>query len=148
MENGMLYEQYKLFVRERAGLQTDQAAQQAVRCVFEVLDMMLTVEEAQALAATVPLEIRDHLGNNRWQHHFDLIQFRERVAAKEGCDPKTAEDHAAAVLSVLAEYLPSPALLKSLDGLPLEVRRLFNWMKKGALAGWMRKPAPGSGNGL
>jgi uncharacterized protein (DUF2267 family) len=126
----MLYEQYKLFVRERADVQTDQAAEQAIRCVFEVLDMMLTVEQAQALAETVPLEIRDHLGNNRWQHRFDLVQFRDNIAAKEGHDPKTAEEHAAAVLSVLAEYLPSPALLKVLDSMPVEVRRLFNWMKK------------------
>jgi uncharacterized protein (DUF2267 family) len=128
----MLYEQFKVFVRERAGLQTSLSADETIRAVFEVLDMMITLEQAQALAETVPLEIRDHLGKNRWRHRFDLVQFRERIAEKEGSDPKAAEDHASAVLSVLAEYLPSPALLKALDGLPTEVRRLFNWRNKTA----------------
>ena len=128
----MLYVQYKIFVRERAGLDTDRAAEDAIRAVFEALDMMLTAEESAALAETLPLEIREHLAANRWRHRFDLAQFREWIAGIEGVDPETAQQHAAAVLSVLAEYLPSPALLIVLDGLPGEIRGLFNWMKKAA----------------
>ncbi len=128
----MLYSHYVQFVKERAGLASGRGAEEAIRAVFEALDMMMTVDQAEALAETVPVEIRPYLGANRLRYRFDREQFRERIALQQGVDPGTADRQAAAVLSVLAEYLPSPALLVALEGLPREIRVLFNWMKKAA----------------
>jgi uncharacterized protein (DUF2267 family) len=121
-----------MFVQERADLSGDDAAATAIRAVFGVLSMMMTPGQAEALAETLPLEIREHVTPTRWRHYFDREQFLERIAGMEGVDPATAEQHAAAVLSVLADYLPSPALLAALDDLPREIRALFAWTKKAA----------------
>lgn len=128
----MLYIQYIRFVEERAGLRTESEAEKAISSVFEVLDKLLPIERAYELAQTLPLEIREYIGKKVWRVRFDLHSFVAGIADREGVDPATAGNHARAVLSVLAEYLPSVELLDALDEMPKEIRRLFIWEKRAA----------------
>jgi uncharacterized protein (DUF2267 family) len=128
----MVYYYYKLFVKERAGLTEDSDAESAIRAVFEVLGQRLSLEQAEELAGTLPLEIRGHLMQNPFPRPFGAEEFLAGVGKKEGVDRATAEIHTRSVLSVLADYLPSVELLKTLDQIPKEIRHLFLWKKEAA----------------
>jgi uncharacterized protein (DUF2267 family) len=128
----MLYYHYVQFVKERAGFSEDHDAEKAIRAVFEVLGQRISLEQAEALAETLPVEIREYIKQNPWARPFGLKEFVAQVGNKEGVDPQTATVHARAVLSVLAEYVPSIELLITVDQIPKDIRRLFLWIEKAA----------------
>lgn len=128
----MIYYHYVLFAKERAGLTEDSDAEKAIRAVFEVLGLRISLEQAAELAGTLPLEIRGYLMQNPWPRPFGIEAFLAEVGEREGVDRAAAEIHARAVLSVLADFLPSAELLKTLDQLPKEIRHLFLWKEEAA----------------
>ena len=108
-------------------------AEDAIAAVFQVLEHDDDRGTGRSAGRNPPTGDPSHTSSGApCRTCWTSISFADRVAWLEGVDSATAEQHAAAVLSVLAQYLPSPALLIALDGLPGEVRGLFNWIKKAA----------------
>ena len=128
----MNYNDYIQFVKERAGIKSDAAAKKAIETVFEVLGQRITIGQAEDLAAALPPELRPYLGQMPEAESFDSREFLRRVSEKEGVAPGTAEEHARAVLSVLAEWVPRAELRDTLEQIPNDMRNLFAWTKKAA----------------
>ena len=79
-------------------------AERAILATLEVLGECLCGEEAEALAARLPGELREALTSPRPNAgYFSLRQFHRRVAEKEGTSPGVAARHAEAVMEVVAE---------------------------------------------
>lgn len=63
---------------------------------------------------------------------FTVDDFLARIADKEGVAPATAEAHARALLSAVADAAPKGELLDTLEQLPREIREFFGQQKKAA----------------
>lgn len=131
-ERKMNYHDYIEFVKERAGLSSDDAAAKAIHAVLEVLGQRITIGQAEDVAAALPLELRQYLRQSPGAEPLDLNEFLARVGDKEGVDLPTAGDHSRAVLSVLAEWIPRAELRDTLEQIPNDMRSLFVWRKKAA----------------
>ncbi len=122
----MLYYHYVQFVSERAGIESDDDAKKTITAVFKVLAQRIPTGKAAELAETLPAEIREDLKRDSWAA-LGVNEFIARIADKVGVDKPTAATRIRAVLSVLAEYLPSAELLDALHSVPKDMRRLFVW---------------------
>lgn len=128
----MNYNDYIQFVKERAGIKSDETARKAIESVLEVLGQRITIGQAQDIAAALPPELKPYLMQTPLAEPFNLSDFLLRVSEKEGVSVPTAEDHARAVLSVLADWIPRAELRDTLEQIPNEMRNLFVWVKKAA----------------
>lgn len=128
----MNYGDYVRFVRERARIGSEEAAKKAIASVLEVLGQRITAGQATDIADELPPEIRSPLMQTPGAEPFDLREFLARVSRKEGVDVATAGDHAHAVLSVLAEWIPSKELRDTLEQIPVDMRYLFIWAARAA----------------
>lgn len=105
-------------VRESAGIDTTEHAEQAVKATLQVLGRRLSTE-AQDLAAQLPTELADQLGQSGEVERFGLQEFYQRVAEAEGqgCSADHARQHARAVTAALREAV-GPEYRHILDQLP------------------------------
>lgn len=128
----MNYNDYIQFVKERGGIRSDDAAKKAIESVLEVLGQRITIGQAEDVAAALPVELRPYVMQTPDAEPFNVTEFLKRVSEKEGVAGKTAEDHARAVLSVLAEWIPRAELRDTLAQIPNDMRNLFAQIKKAA----------------
>ncbi len=128
----MNYNDYIQFVKERAGFKSDDAAKKAIHAVLEALGQRITIGQAEDVAAALPSELRPYLMQTPAAEPFDLNVFLEKIGAKEGVNTAAAGEHARAVLSVLAEWIPRAELRDTLAQIPNDMRSLFVWIKKAA----------------
>jgi uncharacterized protein (DUF2267 family) len=129
----MNYNDYIQFVRERAGIKSEDAAKKAIESVLEVVGQRITLGQAEDIAAALPPELRPYLRQTPEAEAFDVNEFLKRISDKEGVDVRTAEGHARAVLSVLGEWIPRAELRDTLEQIPNDMRNLFyEWVKKAA----------------
>lgn len=79
-------------------------AERAVIATVEILGECLCGEEAQALAARLPTELRAPLTvHGAEARHYSLQQFHRHVAGEEDASVETARVHVSAVMEVVAE---------------------------------------------
>jgi uncharacterized protein (DUF2267 family) len=123
---------YIQVVRQRAGIRSDDAAKKAIESVLEVLGQRITIGQAEDLAAALPPELRPYLRQLPEAQVFGLAEFLRRVSERESVDSGTAEEHARAVLSVLAEWIPRAELRDTLEQIPNDMRSMFSWVKGAA----------------
>lgn len=128
----MNYKDFMQFVKERSGIKSDDAAKKAIESVLEVLGQRITIGQAEDVAAALPPELRPYLRQTPGADPFNLSEFLIRVSEKEGVAVTTAEHHARAVLSVLADWIPRAELRDTLKQIPNDMRNLFVSMKKAA----------------
>lgn len=128
----MNYKEYIQFVKERAGIKSDDAAKKAIESALEALGQRITIGQAEDMAAALPPELRQYLRQTPAAEPFTLTEFLSRVSEKEGVTITTAGDHTRAVLSVLAEWVPRAEMRDTLEQIPNDMRSFFVWIKKAA----------------
>ena len=91
-------------VRESAGIDTHEHAEQAVKATLNVLSRRLATE-AKDLASQLPPELSEQIDRSGQAEKFDLEEFYQRVAETEGhgCTPQQARQHARAVTAAIRE---------------------------------------------
>jgi uncharacterized protein (DUF2267 family) len=126
------YDSYVRSVRERTWFASDIEAVKAIRAVLEVLGRRITIGQADDLAVALPVDFRPSLRKSPGAASFGLDEFIALITEKEGTDAATADEHARAVLSALADASPRDELLDTLEQLPKEMRDLFVRTRKAA----------------
>ncbi len=128
----MNYNDYIQFVKERNHFKSDDAAKKAIETVLEVLGQRIPHGQAEEIAAALPPGLKPYLSQTPEAEPFNRAEFLMKISGREGVDLATAEEHARAVLSVLAEWIPSAELRDTLQQIPNDMRNLFVWVKKAA----------------
>jgi uncharacterized protein (DUF2267 family) len=85
-----------------AGLDRERAAQ-AARATLETLAERITEEQASALRAELPEELRSLMLAGPEPERFGVDEFVRRTAAREGVPPAEARRHATEVLATLRQ---------------------------------------------
>lgn len=130
----MQYHEFVGQVQHRARLGTEGDAVRAVHATLETLGERLFGGEAHNLAAQLPKEIGDYLERPVDSESFDLDEFYDRVAMREGVDLPDAVYHARVVIEVLRDAVSPGVLDKVLDQLPEEYNQLFQAGSKGKMS--------------
>ncbi len=94
-------EQFITEVKNLAELDTNEAAQKAVRTTLETLKERLAGNEPSNLAAQLPPEIAAYVEGDGGQESFPLDEFYDRVAHKEDVGRDEAIRHSRAVVTVV-----------------------------------------------
>ncbi len=94
-------EQFITEVKNLAELDTNEAAQKAVRTTLETLKERLAGNEPSNLAAQLPPEIAAYVEGDGGRESFPLDEFYDRVAHKEDVGRDEAIRHARAVVTVV-----------------------------------------------
>ncbi len=123
---------YVEFVKERSNIQSDAQAEKAIEVVLQVLGERISPEQAEDIASVLPPQLKFYLMQTPAAEKFHLPQFLERISQREGVNMQAAEEHARAVLSVLAEWIPRAELRNTLAQIPNDMRNLFEWMQTAA----------------
>jgi uncharacterized protein (DUF2267 family) len=119
------YERFITTIEQRAGISWDEA-ERAARATLQTLGERISSGQARQLAEDLPPQIRMWLaeaGENA--QDFDVAEFLRRVAAREGVDPETAEEHAKAVFIALARLVRGEEIANLAAQLPNEYKRLL-----------------------
>lgn len=94
--------------------------------MLRVLATRITPEEADDLAAQLPAPLDDVLHTHPERPEaLGREEFLRRVAAQTGARPRTAEWDAGAVLSTVADVVPSGEVDDLLSQLPTDYAELF-----------------------
>ncbi len=112
-------------MRDRARFTSDIDVVKAIRAALEVLGQRITFGQADDLAAALPADFKRFLKQSPLAQPFGIDEFLAQIADREGVDPATAEEHARAVLSTLADNAPKDELVDTFEQLPKEIRNLF-----------------------
>jgi uncharacterized protein (DUF2267 family) len=123
----MKYDEFIRRVRERAKIESEEAALRAVEATLKTLGERLTDEEAAHLAAQLPPQIGLFLTVVDTNKTFDLTTFYQQVAQRESIGQPDSREHAQAVLSVVAETVTPGELRHVLDQLPDEFQDLLTF---------------------
>ncbi len=94
------HDQFLTIVQRKARLSRARA-ETATRATLETLAERLSAGEARDIAAQLPPELVPYLPPRGDAEGFDLEEVLRRVAAREGVDVPTAEEHARAVFAAL-----------------------------------------------
>jgi uncharacterized protein (DUF2267 family) len=122
----MQYHEFVGQVQHRARLGTQGEAVRAIHATLETLGERLFGGEAHNLAAQLPQEIGDYLERPIESESFDLDEFYDRVAMREGVDLPDALYHARAVIEVLREATSPDLMNKVMAQFPEEYTVLFD----------------------
>jgi uncharacterized protein (DUF2267 family) len=100
--DGWRYERFIVTIQQKAGISWAEA-EDAARAVLGALGERISRGDARALAAELPGDVRSWLleAGVADAKPFDAAEFVRRVAAREGVDPETAEQHVRAVFAAL-----------------------------------------------
>jgi uncharacterized protein (DUF2267 family) len=114
-------------VRERAHVDSREAALQASRATLMILSERLKGGEPLHLAAQLPPEIArflhtEHAGSGQ---RLSVDEFVRRVSELEGVDPDTAREHARSVIEVLYEAVSEGEMDDVVAQLPADYRQVF-----------------------
>jgi uncharacterized protein (DUF2267 family) len=123
----MKYDEFVSQVRDAAGLQSREEAEQAARATLFALASRLTTGEAEDLAAQLPPELGDEVLRGAVPFEtLTLEDFFRRVQQKLGVDDAAeAERRARAVMGVLAEAITQGELEDVFSQLPKEFADLL-----------------------
>lgn len=123
----MKFEEFVGQVQNRARFGTQGDAMRAICATLETLGERLYGDEADNLAAQLPHALGAYLRLARRQESFDLDEFFERVAEREGAgiDLPEATFHARTVVSVLQEAVTPGEMADMRAQLPDEWDPLF-----------------------
>ncbi|HTX32395.1 MAG TPA: DUF2267 domain-containing protein [Solirubrobacteraceae bacterium] len=99
----------------------DPRAIRATRATLQTLGERIDRGQARRLAAELPPEIAPWIATPTPAEGFDVDEFVDRVAAREGVDPITASRHVAAVFTALAQAISD----REYAGLVAELPRRF-----------------------
>ena len=115
-------------VMHLAGLPSREAAVNAVRSTLETLSEHLAGGEPGNLAAQLPHEIAIYLNQPRIPHaeRFNLPEFFQLVAEREGVSYQQAERDARAVIEVLSSAVTRGLIENVQSQLPPDMRALFD----------------------
>lgn len=97
----MQYREFIAEVRNLGELDSDEQAENAARATLATLKERLAGNEPSNLAAQLPPELAEHLEGTGGRDNFDVGEFYNRVAQKEGVGTDEATRHARAVATVL-----------------------------------------------
>lgn len=102
----------------------------AIRATLMTLGERIPEENAEDLAANLPLEIKWYLTGAVHEHgqRFDWREFVERVSDIEQVDPPDAAYHARVIVDLLHEEVPESDFRQLRDMLP-ESEDKENWRK-------------------
>lgn len=111
-----------------AGLPSRESAVNAVRSTLETLSEHLAGGEPGNLAAQLPHDIAIYLNQPGIPHaeSFDLQQFFEQVAAREGVSYQQAERDARAVIQALSASVTRGLIQNVQSQLPSGMKSLFD----------------------
>lgn len=114
-------------VRQSAGLDTPEHAEQAVRATLRMLGSRLAGGETSDLAAQLPPGIAEVLPASGPGERFGLDEFYQRVAENEGwgCTAEQARQHARAVLAAIKASVTPGEFEDLTDQLPDEYADLL-----------------------
>lgn len=93
--------------------------------VLETLGERLQEDEAEDLAAPLPIEIDRYLTDGESGQQFDWDEFVERVAEREEAELPDAQFHAQAVIALVDEAVPGGEMQDVRANLPGEYDELF-----------------------
>jgi uncharacterized protein (DUF2267 family) len=101
--DGWRYERFIVTIQQKAGISWAEA-EHAARAVLGTLGERISRGDARALAADLPGDVRSWLleAGVADAQPIDAAEFVRRVAAREGVDLETAEQHVLAVFAALA----------------------------------------------
>jgi uncharacterized protein (DUF2267 family) len=115
------YDQFLSIVQQWAHVDAD-VADRAVRATLHTLADRLSPGVARSVAAQLPAELLEPLYTTRDAERFDVDEFLDRVAKREGVDLDTAEEHVRAVFRALRKVLPPEELRRLAADLPEDIR--------------------------
>ncbi|GAB3142706.1 DUF2267 domain-containing protein [Micromonospora sonneratiae] len=122
----MKYDEFVARVRERGEYPDPYEAEQVTRLVLGVLAQRLSADEAEDLAAQLPLPAGAWLTEQRGPAAaFGVQEFLDRVAMGVGATGRTAQWDASAVLCTVAEAVSGGELNDILSQLPSGYAVLF-----------------------
>lgn len=120
----MQYDEFVHQVQHRACLSSGGDAVRAIHATLNTLGERLFNGEAERLAAQLSPEIGCYLLEPYFSSKLDMREFLERVAEREGIDPRRSTHHARVVLSVLAEAVSGGEMEDVRAQLPHDIK----WM--------------------
>lgn len=123
----MQFDEFVGEVQHRARFGTQGDAMRAIYATLETLGERLYGDEADDLAAQLPPALGAYLRLARRQESFDLDEFFERIAEREGAgiDLPQATFHARTVISVLEDAVTPGEMADVRTQLPEEWDPLF-----------------------
>jgi uncharacterized protein (DUF2267 family) len=124
----MKADEFFVDVMHLAGLPSREAAVNAVRSTLVTLSEHLAGGEPGNLAAQLPHDIAIYLNQPRIPHaeSFDLHQFFQQVAEREGVSYQQAERDARAVIQVLSSSVTRGLIQNVQSQLPPGMKALFD----------------------
>ncbi|MCU0571272.1 MAG: DUF2267 domain-containing protein [Oculatellaceae cyanobacterium Prado106] len=101
----MKYDEFIKKVQDVGQIESKQAAEQAIRAVFETIAERILGDEASDLAAQLPADLGQYLQGHEGENgdHFPLREFYQRVSKKASLEPSAAAFQTRAVFIVLGE---------------------------------------------
>jgi uncharacterized protein (DUF2267 family) len=121
----MDYDRFLSIVTQWAHVDT-RVADRAVRATFKTLAERLSPGVARAIAAHLPPELLESLHTTSEAERFDVDEMLARVAAREGVDVETADEHVRAVFRALRTALPADERRRLAADLPEDIRALVD----------------------
>lgn len=116
----MKYEDFLGQVQHRARLASQEDAVRATRATLETFGERLCGGSADNLAAQLPMEIGHFLRTPPYHGRFDIEDFYQRVAEREGRELSDAVFHAKVVFNVMEEAVDAGEMKKIRAQLPEE----------------------------
>jgi uncharacterized protein (DUF2267 family) len=129
----MEHDEFVGLVQERARLASSGEAERAIHATLNILRRQLLDDQAEHLAAQLPLEIATYLREDATSSSFGLYEFFRRVARLEGVILQDAVHHARAVISVLQEAVAPDAMQRVREQLPDDWFVLFESGNQGKM---------------
>lgn len=143
----MNFDQFVGQVQHRLQLSDTGRALRAIRATLYTLGHRIPEDNAEDLAANLPLEIQWYMTGavNEHGQRFDWQEFVERVSELERVDPPDAAYHARVVIDLIHEIVPPSDFRQLRDMLP-EAEQDENWQKLFELVdagGWQERRESG-----
>ena len=126
----MNFDQFVGQIQHRLQLPDTGRALRAIRATLYTLGHRIPADNAEDLAANLPIEIQWYMTGAVHDHgqRFAWKEFVERVSDIEGIDPADAAYHARVVVDLVHEVVPSSDFRQLRDMLP-EDQADENWGK-------------------
>jgi len=128
----MQYEEFMQWVKEYAGLDSDEEAVRTTEAVLSTLGERLYRTEVSELAAQLPRGIREFLGARQSPEttrddiqQFTLEDFYDRVGARTRVRTTQAIRLTQGVMKVLTLAVSAGEIASIMQGLPKEYEKLF-----------------------
>jgi len=121
----MTYDAIAGEVQRRAGLTSEEETERVLDVTVRAIGERLTASEAHALANGLPEALAMRLESARYERDFDVDEFCDRVARREGVSLGFGREHAEAVCQVIGEALEPEQRTRLTSHLPPDFAALF-----------------------